>query len=714
MSLLGAIKQANRDGPPEDSVVFRLAATACVVVAVAACWAQGELSPRLAAWSIGAIVAGNVFSYLRRRRPMPLLKVVLAAAVVAAFVWFFATVTHHRGTGDLATVEGPLAVLFTLIQVTHAFDVPSRRDLGFSLAGSATLMAVAAAQAVDTAFLLYVVVWAAIGIVGLVAMWSSMVGSRRVSGRALGFSAAAVAVVTVVAVALLPAPHAASSIVFPSALAGDAQLSTPAALVGGGPRGTDPLQAGSPSGPTRVGGFLGMAGPLDTAIRGTLSNQVVFRVRADRPTFWVAETFDAWNGRGWSQTPPRPGRPVFFSVDVGPPFTLPVPSGEVAQGKPDLQTFYVVQTGANLILHAANATQVWFPAQRLFVADDGTIRAGTSMGAGSIYTVESAVNTATPDQLRAAGSSPFAGSALDPPDRARYTQLPHSYPQVAALAAAVTADQPTVYDKVTALEAWIGAHTRYTTDIPPLAPGQDTVTEFLFGNRRGYCEQISTALTVMLRTLGIPAREATGYVPGPFNPLTDLYDVQAKDAHAWVQVWFPGYGWQSFDPTASVPVANPSPAAALAHDARDAVGRLPLVPLGVALAAAVAGLGAFLFWRRTPATWAAAVTRQLERAGRRAGLAEEPGQSLLTLGARLDDLWPPGQVPPPGARALAVAAEQAAYGTGPPDPETRRQLLGAAKRLAREARRRRGEVSPPPAPEPRPTSPRPTAGVGRP
>ena len=93
------------------------------------------------------------------------------------------------------------------------------------------------------------------------------------------------------------------------------------------------------------------------------------------------------------------------------------------------------------------------------------------------------------------------------------------------------------------------------------------MTEFLFGNRRGYCEQISTSLTVMLRTLGVPAREATGYVPGPYNPLTDLYEVQAKDAHAWVQVWFPGYGWQSFDPTADVPLANPSPANGLAHDA---------------------------------------------------------------------------------------------------------------------------------------------------
>ena len=81
----------------------------------------------------------------------------------------------------------------------------------------------------------------------------------------------------------------------------------------------------------------------------------------------------------------------------------------------------------------------------------------------------------------------------------------------------------------------------------------------------------------MLRTLGIPAREAVGYVPGPYNPITDLYDIQAKDAHAWVQVWFPGYGWQSFDPTAVVPLANPSPGSTLL--ARGAVdpGPAPVV-----------------------------------------------------------------------------------------------------------------------------------------
>jgi hypothetical protein len=79
----------------------------------------------------------------------------------------------------------------------------------------------------------------------------------------------------------------------------------------------------------------------------------------------------------------------------------------------------------------------------------------------------------------------------------------------------------------------------------------DAVEYFLFEQRRGYCEQFSSSLAVMARSLGIPARVATGYAPGEYNPFTGYYDVRASDAHAWVEVYFPGYGWSTFDPTPS-------------------------------------------------------------------------------------------------------------------------------------------------------------------
>ena len=157
----------------------------------------------------------------------------LAVTVVGAFAWFFLGVTSHRTIGDLSQVVGPLAELFVWIQVTHAFDVPARRDLGFSLAGSATLMAVAGAQAVSSAFGLYVAAWAALVLLGLLAMWGSMAGGATVRPVTASLAGAGVLILGVGLVAILPPPHPASSLVFPSALAGGVQLPTPGALVGG-------------------------------------------------------------------------------------------------------------------------------------------------------------------------------------------------------------------------------------------------------------------------------------------------------------------------------------------------------------------------------------------------------------------------------------------------------------------------------------------------
>ena len=672
MSVLQRIKAANKPGPPEHSVLLRVASTGAVAVGVAACAAEGELSLVVAVGSIAALCAGNLFSYRRRSRPLPWLKAVLAVVAVLAFWRFFFAISGVRGVTNLGAVEGPLAVLFTWIQVTHSFDVPSRRDIAFSLAGSVTLMAVAAAQALDMSFGIYVVAWAACALVGLGSMWGSISGAGRPRARTLLAGAATLAVVALVGIVVLPAPSVSSRLVFPSSIGGDVSIASPSALEGTAQGATLPVHAASATGRVDVGGYLGFAGPLDTAVRGTLGNQVVFRVRADRPTFWVAETFDEWDGQSWTEAAPE-GKAQWHEISGGSPFELGAESGADGAGTQDIQTFYLVQPGPNLIFHAESTDQVWFPARGIYVDPDGNIRSDTSMGTGSIYTVVSSVVTPTPAELAGAG-----GHTLDPVNQARFTELPHPYPEVAVLARRITAHATTTEAKVLALEQWLGAHTRYTTDIPPLPKGADTVEEFLFGNRRGYCEQISTSLAVMLRTLGIATREATGYVPGPYNPITDLYEVQAKDAHAWVQVWFPGDGWQNFDPTAYVPLANPSPAVTLGHDALGALHRVPVVPTVVVAAVVAAGL---LAWRRrslAPSTPAGAVSAALERAARRGGLETSAAESLARLAARIDAHAPP-TAEEPSAGAIAAAAEESAFGG--------RELAGAlADRLVDDAR----------------------------
>ncbi len=662
------VQHANRPGVPENDVRLRLAAAGAVVTGIAACHAEHEISGLVALCTGTLVVGGMAFSYATRRRPWAWVKPTLALAVVGGFAWLFLRLTTGTVT-DINGIDGPLAALFAWIQVTHAFDVPARRDLTFSLVGSASLMAVAGAQAVDSSFGLFVVLWLAFGAWGLLGIWRSASDGGRVGGRGLTAALVAAGAVAILVMAVLPAPRASGNVPFPDAAAPGARpLGGRAQVSGDGQRPGEPARAGSPGGPTRVGGFLGFAHHLDTALRGSLGNQVVMHVRAQRPTFWIGETFDTWDGRSWGTS----GRHM-RAVDGGSPFAIDPAQGDTSGGPSDLQTFYLAAYGPNLLFHAADARAVWFPSGRLYAGNDGTLVAPQTMGPGTIYTVDSTVVQATPAELRAAGGSPFglASGGVD-------TRLPHPYPRVQALAEAVTAGQRTTYDRVQALIGWIAAHTHYSTDIPPLPAGSNTVDDFLFGSRTGFCEQISTSLAVMLRTLGIPAREAVGYVPGPFNPLTDLYDVQARDAHAWVQVWFPGIGWQSFDPTASVPLANPSPGAALAHDAVGALRRVPWVPTGIATVAAAAVALVLRWYRRRPPSWELAMAKRIQRAGSRAGRRRAPSETLASYAAALDARRSDGRHP---ASALAEIVESSAYGGIAPAADVRHRMEAAARRL---------------------------------
>jgi len=676
VSLFDAVKRANRPGPPEHSITLRVACAGAVITGIAACRAEGELSWTVAGGSIVLVVVGMVLAYRTREHPLPWIKLILAVSAVAAFVWFFRQLTGQT-LYDVSTVENPLAVLFVWVQVAHAFDVPARRDLSFSLAGSASLMAVAAAQAIDLAFGVYVVVWLAFGLAGLLAMWSSASEGGRLRPRGVLATLAAVVVTGTVVLAVLPAPHVAGRIDFPSAAGPGSELPVPGALAGDDGKVAQLAKPGTSAGATRVGGFLGFSDRLDTALRGALGNTVVMRVRADRPSYWIGETFDDWDGASWNQTRAPHSS---LRLDEDSPFILPGPGSPPGNAQADLQTFYVVQSSPNLVFHADTAHEVWFPTHDLFVSDSDSIVSPIGLGPGAIYTVESYVHTPTAQQLRAAPGTGAVPASIRVPD----TELPHPYARAAALARSVTAHQAGTYDKVESLIGWIATHTHYSTDIPPLAPGQDTVDQFLFGSRTGFCEQISTALAVMLRSIGIPAREAVGYVPGPYDPITDLYDIQAKDAHAWVQVWFPGYGWQSFDPTAVVPLANPSPGSTLWHDATSTLGRLPWVAIGIVLALAFVVTLVVVVRRRRPRTWAEKAARSIEMAGRRARRRRRPDETLTEYAAAID-AWAGDRS---GTwQALAAVVEASAYGGRHPAPEEHRRILASMRALrAQQAR----------------------------
>jgi protein-glutamine gamma-glutamyltransferase len=162
----------------------------------------------------------------------------------------------------------------------------------------------------------------------------------------------------------------------------------------------------------------------------------------------------------------------------------------------------------------------------------------------AITTYEAIADLAQPSAalLRSASGSVPASVAM------RYLQLPPLDQRVPQLARQITASASTTYDQASAIQQYLMTRYGYTLELPRTLP-RDPVANFLFVRKQGHCEYFASAMAIMLRSLGIPARIVNGFRGGEFNDLTGSYLVRARDAHSWVEAYIPGYGWTTFDPT---------------------------------------------------------------------------------------------------------------------------------------------------------------------
>jgi hypothetical protein len=143
----------------------------------------------------------------------------------------------------------------------------------------------------------------------------------------------------------------------------------------------------------------------------------------------------------------------------------------------------------------------------------------------------------------------FAGTDYPAEIRETYLQLPDQLDRrIPDLARRMSAGAKNAYDQSLAIESYLRANFTYTLNLTG-KPGKDPLAHFLFETRAGHCEYFATAMAVMLRTLGIPSREVNGFLPGEYNDVGGDYIVRASDAHSWVEAYFPGSGWVTFDPT---------------------------------------------------------------------------------------------------------------------------------------------------------------------
>ncbi|MEZ4424242.1 MAG: transglutaminaseTgpA domain-containing protein [Gemmatimonadota bacterium] len=165
-------------------------------------------------------------------------------------------------------------------------------------------------------------------------------------------------------------------------------------------------------------------------------------------------------------------------------------------------------------------------------------------GAGEpVYTALSRLEIPDADSLR------VADGRFVPGGRA-FLQLPPLEIDIVRLADSLGSSAPTRYDRAVAIRDWFHREFTYTRELPATAQ-QATLEYFLFERRAGHCEYFSTGMVVLLRALGIEAREVNGFLGGEWNGFGRYLAVTQNEAHSWVEVWFPGFGWVPFDPTPS-------------------------------------------------------------------------------------------------------------------------------------------------------------------
>lgn len=377
--------------------------------------------------------------------------------------------------------------------------------------------------------------------------------------------------------------------------------------------------------------------------------------------YWRSNVYTVYTPTGW--------RPV-GSFDAQPPQRNP----EAAPpGRYRLDQEYDILSAHDGQLFAANQPIQGGEGTALLyrTLDDTALLSGSA----STYQVSSWATQVTGDDLDAASPQ------IPPEITAVYLQLPDTLPpRVGQLAGRIAGSAEGMLDKTLKIQDYLRQTYSYSTQPPPTSAQGDFVDHFLFEGQAGYCTHFASAMAVMLRTQGIPARVATGYAAGMYDYQEQAYRVTASNAHAWVEVFFPGFGWVEFEPTPSqatfqysrrgqptpeAPPTIPPPAETPTAPPRSP---WPLILAGLMVTSGLAGLY-FLFIHPTRGAagglsgqlyWN--MRRMLAWAGLKASPASTPGEflqrhrrTLLTRAPLLN-----------AAQEITSLYQRAAFGRRPP------------------------------------------------
>jgi protein-glutamine gamma-glutamyltransferase len=456
--------------------------------------------------------------------------------------------------GDAASEAQTLALMLVFVQIAHTLASSTRREVGLGCTVVVAMFAVAVAFAGDViVFIALCAGLAAIAVTGTLLRRAALLESA--DGSALTTAASVVrSCVAAIAVAI-----ALGAVVF---------LMIPNSDKLRGRQGIAATGAGFAHGDERATAGLSSS-TVDLRARGPLSNAAVFSTSSDAPPYWQGAIYDSFDGTRW--TAPGGESSQLWQLSntrAGNGAQVQLAPASTVVGEPATRTDDVTMAASaelDVVLSPGLPLAYAGPGRVISNDDGSAILIPAARGALS-YQVASAVAPASDAELRAA-------SGPDPTDP-RWTAVPATIaPRVGDLARRLTATSGDRFDAVNAIEDYLRNNEKYDLDSPEPARGDDAVDDFLFVSHRGFCEQFATAAVVMLRSVGVPARLVTGYAFGETTSDPGRRIFRGSDAHAWVQVYYPGVGWVDSDPTASQASSPPSAARSIRQRVTDALGR---------------------------------------------------------------------------------------------------------------------------------------------
>lgn len=552
----------------EDSILFRVLTQSLVSVGILA--TDLAAGTHMGLWAIPLSMLGASWSWYRRRKKNTGFKFLLAIAMTIALFTFFSKLPSGWQSGDTRLI---LAEFLIQIQVLHTFDLPRRRDLGYSMMIGLVLLCLASTLSQTMLFGVMLVVFLAIALPVLMLDYSSRLGVnqadrhrlQKAAFRKLPLIFAIVLGLGLVLFILMPRLPGYQLRMFPVSSPMTVQekfdnqvIKTPrterndleSQVRGGG----SSKQSGGQPIDRKNEFYSGFGDKISQNQPGKLKPRIVMRVRSQIEGFWRVMAFDRYTGQGWevsrnAETRTVKRLPWSYRFFLSSPVTL-------SRTKEVIQTFTILSDLPNLIPALSVPKELYFPTDEVAVDKEFGLRSPVELQPGTTYSVVSEVPYRDRTLLRLNSLKaryPQNSPHLQLPDGLREQLAPQTERILATSEKSIDSD----YEKALYLGQYLKQRYRIQENFEQLNPSEDLVAAFL-RNQGGDRDHFSTALTVMLRSIGIPARLVTGYAPGQFNPFTGLYVVRNTDAYAMTEIYVPRSGWFTIDPIPGHELIPPS------------------------------------------------------------------------------------------------------------------------------------------------------------